>query len=108
MHPLVPGWSSCLSAGGIQSPYSHRASGLVQIAVSTMLRTNTSGSRKFLYAEHCRYGTRDLGLIDELQEIAAVKPVSQYLSDIHGCIGSTSLCQKGQRMSNSGDQLVKE
>ena len=60
VHPLVPGWPSQLSAGGIQSPYVHRASGLAQIAVSTMLRAGSIGNRKFLHAEHCRYGTRDL------------------------------------------------
>ena len=60
MHPLVPDWPSLLSAGGIQSPYIHRASGLAQIAVSTMLRISTVSNRRFLHAEHCRYGTRDL------------------------------------------------
>ena len=59
-HPLVPGWPSQLSAGGIQSPYIHRASGLLQIAVSTLLRTSSIGNRELLPAEHCRYGTRDL------------------------------------------------
>ena len=46
--------------GGIQSPYVHRASGLLQIAVSTPLRTNSIGNRELLRAERCRYGTRDL------------------------------------------------
>ena len=60
MHPHVPGWPFQRPAGGIQSPYFHRASGLAQIAVSTLLRNSSSGNRKFLHAEHCRYGTRDL------------------------------------------------
>jgi hypothetical protein len=59
----VPGWPFQRPAGGIQSPYFHRASGLAQIAVSTLLRNSSSGNRKFLHAEHCRYGTRDLALI---------------------------------------------
>ena len=59
----MPGWKSQLSAGGIQSPYVHRASGLAQIAVSTLLRASSTGNRKFLHAEHCRYGTRDLALV---------------------------------------------
>ena len=46
----------------IQSPYIHRASGLAQIAVSTVLRPGTTGNREFLRAEHCRYGTRDLAM----------------------------------------------
>jgi hypothetical protein len=33
---------------------------LAQIAVSTLLRASSIGNRKFLHAEHCRYGTRDL------------------------------------------------
>jgi len=36
------------------------ASGLLQIAASTMLRTGTPALRQPLPAEHCRYGTRDL------------------------------------------------
>src|SRR5271167_872841 len=46
----------------IQSPYSYRASGLVQIAVSALLRISSIGAREVLAAEHCRYGTRDLAL----------------------------------------------
>ncbi|MGB7264588.1 MAG: hypothetical protein WBC92_03690, partial [Terracidiphilus sp.] len=46
------------------SPYVHRASGLAQIAVSTLLRASSTGNRKFLHAEHCRYGTRDLATTD--------------------------------------------
>jgi hypothetical protein len=62
LHPLVPGWLSLLFAGGIQSPYVHRASGLAQIAVSTMLRTDCTANRELLYAEHCRYGSGDFGI----------------------------------------------
>ena len=73
VHPLVPGWPSQLSAGGIQSPYVHRASGLAQIAVSTMLRAGSIGNRKFLHAEHCRYGTRDLALVAIRDQGAAIR-----------------------------------
>ncbi len=62
----VPGWPSQLPAGSIQSPYVHRANGLAQIAVSTMLRTRSIANRKSQHAEHCRYGTRDLALTDML------------------------------------------
>ena len=51
----------------IQSPYIHRANGLLQIAVSTLLRTDSIGNREFLPAEHCRYGTRDLASTGILQ-----------------------------------------
>ena len=61
----MPGWPSQLSAGGIQSPYIHRPSGLAQIAVSTVLRTNSTAKDELLRAEHCRYGTRDLALIEK-------------------------------------------
>ena len=67
-HPCVHGWPSQFPAGGIQSPYVHRASGLAQIAVSTMLRASSIGNRRFLHAEHCRYGTRDLSPIVILSE----------------------------------------
>jgi len=68
VHHGVPGWPSQLPAGSIQSPYFHRASGLAQIAVSTMLRTTGIGKRKFLHAEHCGYGTRDLPLVQMRDE----------------------------------------
>jgi hypothetical protein len=58
----MPGWPSQLSAGGIQSPYIHRASGLAQIAVSTLLRTESTANRKLLRAEHCRYGASHHGV----------------------------------------------
>ena len=61
-HHPVPGSPPQLPAGGIQSPYVHRASGLLQIAVSTPLRKSSSGNRKSRNAEHCRYGTRDFGV----------------------------------------------
>jgi hypothetical protein len=54
---LVPGWPSHLYGSSIQSPYIHRASGLLQIAVSTPLRTTSIAGRKFMLAERCRYGT---------------------------------------------------
>ena len=41
--PLVPHQPCRLSAGAIQSPYIHRANGLLQIAVSTLLRTSSVG-----------------------------------------------------------------
>lgn len=66
VHHGVPGWPSQLPAGSIQSPYVHRANGLAQIAVSTMLRTRSIANRKSQHAEHCRYGTRDLALTDML------------------------------------------
>src|SRR5580704_13180408 len=61
---LVPRWTLQLPAGGIQSPYIHRPSGLLQIAVSTLLRAGGNGTRELLGAEHCRYGTRDLAPTD--------------------------------------------
>jgi hypothetical protein len=63
-HPHVPGRPSRLPTGDIQSPYVYRASGLAQIAVSTMLHTNSIGYREFLHAEQCRYGTRDSSSVD--------------------------------------------
>jgi hypothetical protein len=62
---LVPRWPLQLPAGGIQSPYIHRPSGLLQIAVSTLLRAGGNGTRELLCAEHCRYGTRDLSLTEK-------------------------------------------
>jgi hypothetical protein len=48
----------------IESPYSNcpakTSPGLAQIAVSTPLRTGSIGPGEVLFAEHCRYGTRDL------------------------------------------------
>jgi hypothetical protein len=35
-----------------------------------MLRTSSIGNRKFLHAEHCRYGTRDFASI-EISELRA-------------------------------------
>jgi hypothetical protein len=43
----MPGWPSQLSASGIQSPYIHRANGLLQIAVSTPLRANNLDTANF-------------------------------------------------------------
>src|SRR6266851_607494 len=57
---FVPIQPHQLPANSIQSPYIHRANGLLQIAVSTPLRTRSIGAREVLAAEHCRYGTRDL------------------------------------------------
>jgi len=55
----VPGQTYRLHPDSTQSPYIHRASDLLQIAVSTLLRTGSIGIREVLHAEHCRYGTRD-------------------------------------------------
>jgi hypothetical protein len=54
-----------LTANSIQSPYFYRANGLLQIAVSALLRTRGIGTRNVARAEHCRYGTRDLALIGD-------------------------------------------
>ena len=62
---FVPSQPHQLPANTIQSPYIHRANGLLQIAVSTLLRTGSIGPREGLFAEHCRYGTRDLAPIDD-------------------------------------------
>src|SRR3954447_14640239 len=43
---------------------------LVQIAVSTLLRTRNRDLRRALSAEHCRYGTRDLPPIDNLDRLS--------------------------------------
>src|SRR5665213_463689 len=60
---FVPDQPGRLTKRSFQSPYSYRASGLAQIAVSALLRANSIGARDILAAEHCRYGTRDLSLI---------------------------------------------
>ena len=57
-----------LPANSIQSPYIHRANGLLQIAVSTPLRIRSTGAREVLPAENCRYGTRDLATIERADE----------------------------------------
>jgi hypothetical protein len=62
---FVPIQPHQLPANSIQSPYIHRANGLLQIAVSTPLRIHSIGAREVLAAEHCRYGTRDLASIYE-------------------------------------------
>jgi hypothetical protein len=61
---FVPSQPHQLPANTIQSPYIHRANGLLQIAVSTLLRTDSIGPREGLFAEHCRYGTRDFSPTD--------------------------------------------
>jgi hypothetical protein len=48
------------SLASFQSPYRDRVSGLLQIAVSTVLRTNDIAPRQPLPAQHCRYGTTDV------------------------------------------------
>ena len=57
---FVPDQPHRLTTNNFQSPYSYHASGLLQIAVSALLRTSRIGARDVLAAEHCRYGTRDL------------------------------------------------
>ena len=61
---FVPSQPHQFPANSNQSPYIHRANGLLQIAVSTPLRTGSIGPGEVLFAEHCRYGTRDLSLIE--------------------------------------------
>ena len=51
-----------LPANSIQSPYIHRANGLLQIAVSTPLRIRSIGAREALPAERRRYGTSHHGV----------------------------------------------
>src|SRR5665213_3567739 len=60
---FVPDQPGRLTKRSFQSPYSYRASGLAQIAVSALLRANSIGARDILAAEHCRYGTRDFSPI---------------------------------------------
>jgi hypothetical protein len=74
VHPCVHGWPSQFPASGIQSPYIHRPSGLAQIAVSTMLRASSIGNRRFLRAEHCRYGTRDY-ILNEMSYSTAIRRI---------------------------------
>ena len=62
------------SRSSFQSPYRDRVSGLLQIAVSTVLRTNDIPSRQPLPAEHCRYGTTDFSPT-ELARAAASPPL---------------------------------
>jgi hypothetical protein len=52
MHPHVPGWPPQLPTSGIQSPYFHRASGLAQIAASTLLRIGHIANQESLRVEH--------------------------------------------------------
>ena len=54
---FVPNQPRQLTTNSFQSPYVYRASGLLQIAVSALLRTHSIGAREALAAEHCRYGT---------------------------------------------------
>jgi hypothetical protein len=61
---FVPSQPRQLTANSIQSPYFYRASALLQIAVSALLRTDSVGAREVLAAEHCRYGTRDFAPSD--------------------------------------------
>jgi hypothetical protein len=65
---FVPSQPHQLPANTIQSPYIHRANGLLQIAVSTLLRTSSIGPREGLFAEHCRYGTRDLSIPEKTKD----------------------------------------
>src|SRR5450756_1565352 len=58
--PLVPNRPRRLRTKSFQSPYSYRASGLAQIAVSALLRASSADQCRVFAAEHCRYGTRDL------------------------------------------------
>ena len=64
----MPSQPRQLTANSFQSPYLYRASGLLQIAVSALLRTSSLGAREVLAAEHCRYGTRDLASTDSHAE----------------------------------------
>jgi hypothetical protein len=52
-----------LPANSIQSPCIHRANGLLQIAVSTPLRTRNRALPQSIPAEHCRYGPRDFSTV---------------------------------------------
>src|SRR6266478_3983024 len=92
---FVPSQPHQLPANTIQSPYIHRADGLLQIAVSTLLRTGSIGPREGLFAEHCRYGTRDLspteaGIRAVEQLMGGECPVWPFLVNLptlgHGCL----------------------
>ncbi len=92
---FVPSQPHQLPANTIQSPYIHRANGLLQIAVSTLLRTGSIGPREGLFAEHCRYGTRDLspteaGIRAVEQLMGGECPVWPFLVNLptlgHGCL----------------------
>ena len=61
---FLPSQPHQLPANTIHSPYIHRASGFLQIAVSTLLRTGSIETPELLFAEHCRYGTRDFATIE--------------------------------------------
>jgi len=93
---FVPSQPHQLPANTIQSPYIHRASGLLQIAVSTLLRTGSIGPREGLFAEHCRYGTRDLALI-EIQGHCncGVANRSGVLRGQEGCFRRSTLGKNG-------------
>jgi hypothetical protein len=108
VHPHVPGWPFQRPAGGIQSPYFHRASGLAQIAVSTLLRNSSSGNRKFLHAEHCRYGTRDLSHFQKLspqeptttEECALIKTGLRPLAGIRNNPVDPAVCLESLHSSH--------
>src|ERR1700688_294442 len=107
-HPLssppsyfVPSQPRRLTANSIQSPYSYRASGLPQIAVSALLRTSSVGAREVLAAEHCRYGTRDLTLMES--------PASLVCEDLHLRTSFNSPIVKeflGQLLHNALEKLL--
>lgn len=69
---FVPSRPRRLTANSFQSPYFYRASGSLQIAVSAPLRTSSVEAREVPAEEHCRYGTRDLSLIEELATLTTV------------------------------------
>ncbi len=77
--PFVPNRPRRLTTNSFQSPYSYRASGLAQIAVSALLRASSVQAREVNVAEHCRYGTRDLDLaLIEVTQGITVYPLIQY------------------------------
>jgi hypothetical protein len=51
---------------------------LAQIAVSTVLRTSSIGYRKVRHAEHCRYGTRDLALIEPRRPVVRSAKITYF------------------------------
>ena len=54
-----------------------RVAGLVQIAVSALLRTHSVGEREALAAEHCRYGTIDLASTEDTERLTGENGVFQ-------------------------------
>jgi hypothetical protein len=60
-----------------KTKYLDRCDLLIEIAVSTPLRTTSIANRKFMLAERCRYGTRDFALTEKAIRLRLSGPHSK-------------------------------